>query len=142
MATCKYCKENIADGAKKCKICGSSLTLLGRLIGVWIPIISVLIALISGVQTYNAQIEKEKAQEEKTVVMQEKIQVQSENQNLTRKLDSANSNIKYYEQSLTKVKEEVKELKNMNMNSNQYKRRLNSLSDDIDNYTKPRMQLY
>ena len=68
MNICKFCKEAIAEKAKKCKTCGEPFYLTGKALK-WAPLLSIVTAIISLCFAYHemrgkeiANLQKEKAQ--------------------------------------------------------------------------------
>ena len=75
---CPYCKENILDGANKCKFCGELLSFRFRFINNSLVLFNILIPLlallIAGWQTYSKSIViKEKSQIEQEVILTQEI---------------------------------------------------------------------
>ena len=137
MATCKYCKETIADTAIKCKVCGSSLTFLGGLVYTWIPIVSVLLALISWAQTFRVEQEKDILQEEKQLVVEDSHRIQANNYHLSAKLDSTQNKVFYYQDALSNVKMELIRLNQLSPNTPRFQENLERINNDVNNYTRP-----
>ena len=60
---CKFCREVLKEGAKKCKVCGEPFYFMGKVLK-WIPcasLISIVATIISLCFAYNEAVGKEKA---------------------------------------------------------------------------------
>jgi hypothetical protein len=57
---CKFCREVLAEGAKKCKTCGEPFYLIGKALK-WTPLLSIAITLFSLSIAYREMRGREKA---------------------------------------------------------------------------------
>jgi len=130
MKTCWYCKEKIAKGARKCKVCGSSLTILGWFINKFIPAISVLLAIISWGLTYIVQ-------EKKNEIQFEKNQISIRNRNLTKRLEEEKKDKTFYHEALQTIEKDINLLRAHPPQSSNHRTQLNKISKDIERYKNP-----
>jgi uncharacterized membrane protein len=137
MKKCRSCKKEIEDGARKCDKCGSYQTFSGRFINMGIPVISILLALVSWTQTYMENMDKKKAEEQKIVAEQQAEKAREEKQEAVMEKEEIRQENIAYSEALTQIESDVRELKTINIQSPEYRQRLNAISNRIETTQQP-----
>lgn len=77
MGKCKYCRETIEDGAKKCKTCGEPFYLVGKILK-FVPLLSVLVSVGLLFIAFNENKEKQRATRRADVAEKAHVEVTRE----------------------------------------------------------------
>ncbi len=137
MKQCRLCKKDIEDRAKKCDKCGAYQSFFGRFVHMGIPVISILLALVSWGQTYMENLEKKEAVEDKIVAEKKAVKAEKKEEQAVEEKEVAQQKVVEYNETLMEIENEVRYLKEANVEMPEYHRRLDVISDRIDLTRQP-----
>jgi phage protein D len=87
MGQCKYCRETIEDGAKKCKTCGEPFYFIGKVLK-FVPLLSVLVSVGLLFIALNENKEKQKATQRADVAARRADVAEKAHVEVTRELNA------------------------------------------------------
>jgi hypothetical protein len=110
MGQCKYCRETIEDGAKKCKTCGEPFYLAGKILK-FVPLLSVVVSVGLLFIAFNENKEKQRAARRADVAEKAHVEVTRE---LNTKEKAADQALREIAQKLPTTSKDVM-LKNLQL---------------------------
>jgi hypothetical protein len=87
MGQCKYCRETIEDGAKKCKTCGEPFYLIGKVLK-FVPLLSVVVSVGLLFIAFSENREKQKATQRADVAVRRADVAERAKVEVTRELEA------------------------------------------------------